>query len=105
MLIAPLSANTMAKLACGFADNLLVTLARAWWFPTNEKPVYFAPAMNTSMWDHPITFDHISYLKQKLKWKCIDPIEKTLICGDQGFGAMAEVHQIVDYLKSDYLDK
>lgn len=50
--------------------------------------------MNTYMWDHPLTSEHISSL-QKLGYKEIPCIEKTLMCGDKGLGAMAEVPTLV----------
>jgi hypothetical protein len=52
LLIAPLSANTMAKLCAGLCDNLLTCVARAW--EVGRKPVVVAPAMNTAMWEHPL---------------------------------------------------
>lgn len=51
-VIAPLDANTMAKIANGICDNLLTCVARAW---TNTKPAIFCPAMNFNMWQHPTT--------------------------------------------------
>lgn len=52
LLIAPLSANTLAKISNGLCDNLLTCIARAWdW----RKPLLLAPAMNTRMWEHPLT--------------------------------------------------
>ena len=53
MIVAPLSANTMAKFANGLCDNLLSCVFRAWDFET--KPVIVAPSMNTFMYEHPIT--------------------------------------------------
>jgi phosphopantothenoylcysteine decarboxylase len=52
-----------------------------------------APAMNTMMWDHPITLLQITQLKN---WGCsiVEPVQKTLICGDSGKGAMADLHTI-----------
>lgn len=84
MVIAPLDANTLAKMASGVCDNLVLCITRAWDF---DKPIFFCPAMNTRMWDHPITAQHIQTLKS---WgyheiKCI---AKKLMCGDTGFGAM-----------------
>jgi phosphopantothenoylcysteine decarboxylase len=52
LLVAPLSANSLAKLANGLCDNLLTCVARAWDF---RKPLAVAPAMNTAMWDSPFT--------------------------------------------------
>ena len=58
-LVAPLSANTLAKLAHGLADNLLTSTLRAW---DLTKPVLIAPAMNTFMWDHPATSQQLDIL-------------------------------------------
>uniref|UniRef100_U5ESC8 Phosphopantothenoylcysteine decarboxylase n=1 Tax=Corethrella appendiculata TaxID=1370023 RepID=U5ESC8_9DIPT len=92
MLISPLDANTLAKMAQGICDNLLLCTTRAW---DMKKPLLFCPAMNTRMWDHPITKQHIDILKS---WgHCEIPcISKTLMCGDTGLGAMAEVDSIVN---------
>jgi len=79
-VIAPLSANTLAKLAYGLSDNLLTCVARAWDY---KKPFLVAPAMNTFMWDNPHTAKHISKIK-KLGIKVVDPISKKLACGDVG---------------------
>jgi len=94
LVIAPLSANTLAKLSNGLADNLLTCVARAWDF---KKPCLIAPAMNTAMWDHPVTSEQIGRLK---KWGYIEIpcIEKVLMCNDKGKGAMAEPVTIVDYV-------
>ncbi|KAM3177333.1 hypothetical protein ACTXT7_004747 [Hymenolepis weldensis] len=102
-LIAPLSANTLAKIAVGLCDNLLTCTARAWYFrsqPNKGKKIgIFAPAMNTSMWDHPLTFQHVDTLRNTLNWIMIEPISKTLMCGDIGKGAMEEPHKIVDFIQ------
>src|SRR5262249_3840866 len=52
LLIAPLDANTLAKLAYGMADNCLTCVYRAW---EMKRPIVLAPAMNTLMWEHPVT--------------------------------------------------
>jgi phosphopantothenoylcysteine decarboxylase len=56
LLIAPLDANTLAKLAHGLADNCLTCVWRAW---DPHRPVILAPAMNTLMWEHPMTPQHL----------------------------------------------
>ncbi len=93
LLIAPLTANTLGKMANGLADNLLTCIIRAW--PTT-KPLILAPAMNTEMWCHPATSHQLNTLKS---WypdlKIIRPISKTLICGQTGIGAMANIDDIV----------
>lgn len=77
----------------GFCDNLLLCTVRAW--PLNDKPLLFAPAMNTNMWEHPITSKQMELLRSwgYLEIPCI---EKTLMCGDTGLGAMAALDTIVD---------
>ena len=64
---------------------------RAW---DLKRPLLFAPAMNTFMWDHPLTGRQIDTLKS-FGYKEIPCIRKKLACGDDGFGAMAEVSTIV----------
>ena len=59
LLIAPLDANTLAKLACGLADNALTCVWRAW---DRTRPALLAPAMNTLMWEHPLTVCHFRLL-------------------------------------------
>lgn len=96
LLIAPLSANSLAKLANGISDNLLLSLVRAW---ETHKPIYVAPAMNTLMWDHPITAKHIGVLENEWTWyKVIRPVEKRLACGDSGSGGMQDWNNIVRLL-------
>lgn len=95
-LIAPLDANTLAKICHGICDNLLTCVVRAWQV---SKPLIFCPAMNTKMFEHPLTYQQLSVLKS-WGYHEIPVIEKTLICGDTGLGAMAEVTTIVTYVKS-----
>lgn len=91
LLIAPLDANTMAKMAAGMCDNLLTCVVRAW---DRTKPQFYCPAMNTVMWDHPVTREHQSKLSE-FGFREIAPVVKRLACGDYGTGAMAEVPDIV----------
>lgn len=95
MVIAPLSANTLAKVAGGLCDNLLTCIVRAWDF---SKPIYVAPAMNTFMWDNPFTEKHLESLKN-LGFVVISPVCKKLACGDYGNGAMAEPSVIDSMLR------
>ncbi|KAL7310830.1 hypothetical protein PS15m_010274 [Mucor circinelloides] len=95
MIIAPLDANTLGKLANGLCDNLLTCVLRAW---DVNKPVVACPAMNTSMWHHPLTEKHLQVLETLLNYKIIQPISKKLACGDTGVGAMAESQYISDYV-------
>ncbi|KAK0407681.1 hypothetical protein QR680_003527 [Steinernema hermaphroditum] len=98
MVIAPLDANTLGKIANGLCDNLLTCVVRAWDF---EKPLHFAPAMNTCMYSHPLTFKHVKVLKEMFQYKEIPAIEKELMCGDRGYGAMANVKMIASIIASD----
>ncbi|KAF3777133.1 putative phosphopantothenoylcysteine decarboxylase [Nymphaea thermarum] len=90
MVVAPLSANSLAKMAGGLCDNLLTCIIRAWDF---SKPLFVAPAMNTFMWNSPFTQKHLD-LVSELGVSVIPPITKKLACGDYGNGAMAEPHLI-----------
>lgn len=94
--MAPLDANTLAKLANGLCDNLLTCICRAWLHPVDNgqrRELLVCPAMNTAMWNHPITKTHLEVLRS-WGFQVLPPIEKVLVCGDAGMGAMAEVECI-----------
>ncbi len=93
-VIAPLTATTMAKMAHGICDNLLTTI----WLAAPNKKVLVAPAMNTQMWNNPITQQNLISL-MSLGVKFVSPIEKKLACGETGIGAMAEIKDIVSMTK------
>ena len=95
MLIAPLGANTMAKICNGICDNLLTQVTRAWHFENDKYPFIVAPAMNTMMYEHPITDLQLKYLQDTLKAKVLPTVLKKLMCGDEGYGAMIDVQTIV----------
>ncbi len=90
-LIAPLTANTLAKIANGLCDNLLTSAVRA----LDKKPLILAPAMNTRMWNNPITARHLQTVKEIYDTVVIDPIEKRLADGEEGIGALAEDETII----------
>jgi len=97
-LIAPLSANTLAKLATGQADNLLTCAMRAW---DSTRSVVVAPAMNTHMWDHPATAIQLRQLEVWYPYlQVVQPVSKRLACGDVGVGAMASVEEICRVIAS-----
>ncbi|VDK42886.1 unnamed protein product [Anisakis simplex] len=98
LLIAPLDANTLAKIANGLCDNLLTCVVRAW---DMRKTLFFAPAMNTAMWESPITYEQRKTLKEFLRFKEIPVLEKELMCGERGYGAMATVQMISTMVASD----
>ena len=90
-LVAPASANTIAKLAHGFADNIVTSTALA--LPSEVKK-FLAPAMNTKMLNHPATQNNIETLKD-YGYQIIPPREALLACGDQGSGALASIETIL----------
>lgn len=99
LVIAPLSANTLAKLANGMCDNLVTSVARAW--DIDNKPVVLAPAMNTKMYMHPATFEHLMNLERWIKHlTVVPPQDKELACGETGLGAMAHIDDIVRAVKA-----
>ena len=140
VLVAPLSAHTLAKIAHGFCDDLLSCTLRAWDFSNNltqsnvrfqnspshrSKPIILAPAMNTAMWDHPITGkqlgdickfgsgltcthdslfqdDGVALLPADSHHsivRVIQPQVKKLACGDVGKGALADLSDIIEITK------
>lgn len=97
MIIAPLSANTLAKIANGLCDNLLTCIVRAWDF--KNSPLLLAPAMNSCMWENPLTEKHLQICRE-LGCTIIPPISKKLACGDVGLGAMEEPRKIANICTS-----
>src|SRR5437660_9301315 len=89
LVIAPLSANTLAKLAHGFADNLLTQAALAF-----DGPVLLAPAMNRRMWSHPATQANTALLQERGA-ELIGPAAGELAEGEIGMGRMAEPEEIL----------
>ncbi|WP_445278185.1 phosphopantothenoylcysteine decarboxylase [Streptococcus sp. KHUD_013] len=90
-LVAPASANTIAKLAIGLADNMVTSTALA--LPQGTKKI-LAPAMNTKMLEHPATQRNLKLL-QDYGYQIIQPRYATLACGDQGAGALASIETIL----------
>ena len=90
-LVAPASANTIAKLAIGLADNMVTSTALA--LPQGTKKI-LAPAMNTKMLEHPATQRNLKLL-QDYGYQIIQPRHATLACGDQGSGALASIETIL----------
>uniref|UniRef100_A0A3Q1MNK4 Phosphopantothenoylcysteine decarboxylase n=2 Tax=Bos TaxID=9903 RepID=A0A3Q1MNK4_BOVIN len=91
MLVAPLDANTLGKVASGICDNLLTCVIRAW---DRSKPLLFCPAMNTAMWEHPITEQQVGQLKD-FGYIEIPCVAKKLVCGDQALPAAKEPHLVM----------
>ena len=91
-LVAPATANVMAKAAHGLADDMLTTTLLAC-----TCPKIFAPAMNTRMYRNPVTQDNIQILK-KFGMEVIDPASGYLACGDTGEGKMPEVEVLAEFI-------
>ena len=89
-LVAPATADVLARLAHGIADDFLSTFYLA-----VTAPVALAPAMNVWMWEHPATQANLALLKSRGA-QVIDPGEGDLACGDEGIGRMAEPAIIVE---------
>lgn len=91
-VVAPCTANTLARLACGLADDALSTVFMA--LPEGV-PVFVCPAMNTAMWDHPVVQRNLRWLDELGRTTIVAPVAKRLACGDVGVGGLAEVGDIV----------
>ncbi len=90
MLVAPATANLMAKLACGIADDMLTTTLLA-----TKAPIVLAPAMNTGMWTAEATQQNLRTLLAR-GVRTVGPDSGRLACGDSGAGRMSEPEAIVE---------
>ena len=90
IVIAPATANILAKCATGICDDLLSTLLCG-----AESDVLLAPAMNQRMWEHPATQDNVKKLQQR-GCHLIGPATGRLACGDEGVGRLAEPEEILE---------
>jgi phosphopantothenoylcysteine decarboxylase/phosphopantothenoylcysteine decarboxylase/phosphopantothenate--cysteine ligase len=97
-LVAPATANIIGKIAGGIADDMATTVIMA----LEHAPVLICPAMNTKMYENPVTQINIKKLEQ-LGYYFIEPKESLLACGDLGKGALADVGEIVDTVKKHLL--
>ncbi len=89
LVVAPASADLLAKMAQGRADDLASTVLLA-----TDKPALVAPAMNVRMWEHPATQANLATLKQR-GVLTVGPNEGDMACGEFGFGRMAEPAEIL----------
>jgi phosphopantothenoylcysteine decarboxylase/phosphopantothenate--cysteine ligase len=92
LVIAPATANTLAKMACGIADNLLLTT-----YLSARCPVFVAPAMDVDMWGHAATQANLTTLRER-GVAVIEPAAGELASGLSGKGRMAEPEEIVAFL-------
>ena len=95
VLVCPATADLIAKMAAGIADDLATTLLLA-----TDKPVVVAPAMNVRMWQHAATRRNVAQLKAD-GVKVIDPAEGEMACGEFGPGRLPEPEAIVDWLTAN----
>lgn len=94
-MIAPATANVIAKIAHGLADDMLTTT-----FLACKKPKYVVPAMNTQMYENPITQDNLDICR-KYGMHVIDPACGYLACGDTGAGKMPEPEILFQYIMNE----
>jgi len=94
LIIAPATANTIAKLAAGLADNMLTATALG-----TQAPILLAPAMETNMWENPLTQDNVARLQKTRDVKVVGPGVGRLASGGVGPGRMAEPAEIVNWAR------
>ena len=92
IMVAPATANVIAKLAHGLADDMLTTTILA-----SHAPKLVAPAMNTGMYENPVTQDNLALLK-KYGMEVIEPAAGHLACGDEGKGKMPEPEILYEHI-------
>jgi phosphopantothenoylcysteine decarboxylase/phosphopantothenate--cysteine ligase len=91
LVVAPATANTLAKIALGLCDNLLTSTALA-----STCPLVLAPAMNTRMWENPATAGNVARLRGWPRVVMVGPASGSLACGEEGWGRMAEPAEILE---------
>ena len=96
LVVCPATANTIAKFANGYGDNLASTTLLA-----SNKPIVFIPAMNTMMWNNPVNKRNVQYLKS-IGIDFIGPIVGKLKCGEFGEGRIEDTKNIINFLISKF---
>lgn len=96
VIIAPATANIIAKLAHGIADDLLSTVCLAL---ESTKTIYVVPAMNINMWQNRLVQNNINTLKQ-YNFCVLDTGYGELACGDVGYGKMLTADQVIDFVNN-----
>ena len=99
ILIAPATANTIAKLANGISDDLVSTVTLA-----SNKKIFITPAMNVRMWEHPSNKDNLKKLKN-YGYKIIGPEIGDMACGEYGEGKMSDPRKIAEEIDQFFLNK
>lgn len=98
VVVAPATADLLAKMAAGLADDLAATALLA-----TDKPILAAPAMNVRMWEHPATRANLRVLGER-GVRTVGPGEGDMACGEWGMGRMAEVDDIVAAVEAFFVD-
>jgi phosphopantothenoylcysteine decarboxylase/phosphopantothenate--cysteine ligase len=98
-VIAPATANSIAKIACGISDNFLLSTVLAC-----RCPVYYAPTMDVDMYNKPVTQENIKKLQSR-GYKIIEPVYGELASGLFGMGKMAEPEIMFEEIKKFFLKK
>lgn len=101
VVVAPATANIIAKMANGICDDLLSTTLCACW----NNPVLFAPAMNNMMWNNPAVQRNLSLIKNEFGVRTIGPESGRLACGSDDIGRMSEPEDILDALAAMLCEK
>ena len=96
LVVCPATANTIAKFANGYGDNLASTTLLA-----SNKPIVFIPAMNTMMWNNPVNKRNVQYLKS-IGIDFIGPTVGKLKCGEFGEGRIEDSKTIINFLISKF---
>jgi len=100
ILFAPITANSIAKLASGRADDLASTLILA-----SDKQVILAPAMNVRMWNHKSTQINFNKLLEDFGYLHIGPLIGEMACGEYGEGIMASSNEIFEFIKEYFTER
>ncbi|RFU33153.1 hypothetical protein B7463_g3181, partial [Scytalidium lignicola] len=98
LVVAPMSANLLAKVTGGLCDNLLTNVIRAWDIDSSAK-ILIAPAMNDRMFAHPLTAKQLAILGEWEWFEILPPQVKLLACGDVGQGGMCDWNEIVHVIE------
>ena len=96
VLVCPATADLIARMAAGIADDLATTLLLA-----TDKPVVIAPAMNHRMWGHEATLANVATLKAR-NIRVIEPVEGDMACGEYGPGRLPEPVDIMQFLSREF---
>lgn len=97
LVVAPCTANTIAKFAQGTCDDPVSLIATA--LP-RDTPALLAPAMNADMWDNPIVQANVATIREKLGWQMVGPEEGWQACRTKGMGRMSEPETILSSIEA-----